>query len=377
MNLHILRRTLTSLSLKHEPLYLSHFSTLVPQTQELSSEITNYLVTRHNFSQKTASKTATSLTQLKDYRRSGLVIDFLKEIGISNTQLEELVSRHPRVLAADLEKRVRVLVKRIMDLGFSNDDLTNLLCDIPTILTITRSVDSIVLAISVLQSVLGSNSDVIKLLKACNWFLSCDLERFLLPNIELMESCGISNLQIRRTLFNFPRFFLLRPEFMRDCVRRVDEMGLGRESKMYIHGVRVVGAMSPEKWDSKLKLFKTLGFSEDNILSAFHRTPQAFAISERKILEVSKLFLSSESVDISYLVQHTELLIYSATRRVKPRLQIISVLMSKGLLRKEPKLTFIFKMPDEDFIRKFVLPYADQIGKVGEEYLVSTGFKAS
>uniref|UniRef100_A0A803NF38 Uncharacterized protein n=1 Tax=Chenopodium quinoa TaxID=63459 RepID=A0A803NF38_CHEQI len=160
---------------------------------------------------------------------------------------------------------------------------------------------------------------------------------------------------------------------MRDCMRRVDELGLGRNSKMYIHGVRAVSSMTLEKWASKVKLFETLGFSEADILSMFRRTPQVLTVSERKILEVSKLLLSSGSVDVSYLVQHSELLIYSAAFRIKPRLDIVNVLLSKNLLQKEPRPTTLCKIGNEKFIQTFVLPYASEIGDVGKKFLVSTG----
>ncbi|XP_010676860.2 uncharacterized protein LOC104892587 [Beta vulgaris subsp. vulgaris] len=390
MSIHNLRRTLIyNLSLKHEPsnltnlynfshfsLFSSSISTLITPTEKLYSEITNYLITHHNFSEESASKTSTFLTRLKDYKSSYIVLDFFKKSGISSTQLEELVLCSPRVLAADVNRRIKVRVERIRELGFSDIDLAEFLCNVPAIITLPRSVNAIVSSISILQSVLCSNSDVIKLLKTCNWFLSNDLDKLLVPNIELMKNCGISEIQIRRTLFNFPRFYLVKPELMRDCIRRVDELGLGKNSKMYIHGVRVVCSMSQEKWESKLNVFRRLGFSEDDILLVFRKTPQTFALSEKKILEVSKLLLSTERVDLTYLIQHAELLIYSAASRIEPRLAIINELVSKNLLKKEPTMTFACKMADKYFIRRFVLPYASEIGEVGAKYLATTGFTA-
>ncbi|KAL2893870.1 ESX secretion system protein EccC [Bienertia sinuspersici] len=95
---------------------------------------------------------------------------------------------------------------------------------------------------------------------------------------------------------------------MRDCIWRADEMGLNRDSNMYIHGVRVLSSMNLKNWDKKLKAVQKFGFSEDDILSVFRKTPHVLAISE-ELLEVSELLLSSEGVDASYLVQHAELMV--------------------------------------------------------------------
>ncbi|CAO2834396.1 unnamed protein product [Amaranthus hypochondriacus] len=386
MILHQLRRTLISLPLKPElsnltnPSYIpffSLFSTLVNSTENSVSEVSKYLITQQEISKETASKSSIFITQ-KNYGTPKFVISFFKKLGISNTQLEAIVLCDPQILSVDVNKSFMAKIDRIKDLGFSNNDLVNLLSNVPGVLTLPRSVDAIADRFSVLLNVVGvSNSDVIRVLKTCNWYLGNDLHKTLIPNIKFLENCGISQLQIRQTLFSFPRFYLQKPEIIRECVRRVDEMGLSRNSKMYIHGVRVMNSMSLEKWESKLKLFRDMGFSEDDIVNAFRKVPQVFALSERKILQGSKLLLSSGSVDLTFLIQHSELLIYSAGSRIKPRLDIIKVLMSKNLLEKELSTYTVCKMPDKAFIHRYVLPYADEIGEVGTSYIASRGLSAS
>ncbi|XP_057533392.1 uncharacterized protein LOC130811207 [Amaranthus tricolor] len=378
MILHQLRRTLISLPLKHElsnltipssiP-FFSLFSTFVNSTGNSISEVSKYLITQHDFSKETALKSSIFITQ-KKYETPKYVISFFKNLGVSNTQLEAIVLCDPQILSLDVKNSFMEKIDRIKDLGFSNDDLVNLLSCVPGVLTLPRSVDAVADSFSVLLNVVGvSNSDVIRVLKNCNWYLGNDLNKSLVPNIKFLENCGISQLQIRQTLFNFPRFYLQKPESIRECARRVDEMGLSRHSKIYIHGVRVMNSMSLEKWESKVKLFRDMGYSEDDIVNVFRKVPQVFALSEKKILLGSEVLLSSGSVDLTFLIQRSELLIYSAGSRIKPRLDIIKVLMSKNLLQKEPSTCTVYKMSDKAFIHRYVLPYADEIGEVGAKYI--------
>uniref|UniRef100_A0A5B6YNH5 Mitochondrial transcription termination factor family protein n=1 Tax=Davidia involucrata TaxID=16924 RepID=A0A5B6YNH5_DAVIN len=186
----------------------------------------------------------------------------------------------------------------------------------------------------------------------------------MMPNIELMKSCGISSSQITRYVYNFPRFFLHKPEHIKEFVKKVDEMGFDRKSKMFLHAIRAVSSMTSENWELKLELFRSLGFSEDDILLAFRRAPQVFAVSERKIKEVTKLLLSTGKFDISFVVNHAELLICSVEQRLKPRLRVLEILERKNLLLKKPSMITVFKISDEKFFVKYVSPFSKEVGKL-------------
>lgn len=219
-------------------------------------------------------------------------------------------------------------------------------------------------SILALKSVLGSNAGVVRVLKICGWFLKCDLEKTMVPNVEFLKSCGISSPQIVKFVYNFPRLFLRKPESMRELVRRVDEMGMDRKSHAFLQGIRTMSSMSLENWELKLELFRRLGFSEDDIVSAFKRLPQAFAVSERKIKEVTQVLLGNGRLDISLIVSHPQLLHFSVESRLKPRLRIVEVLESKNLLMKKFSMSTICKISNKKFLDIFVLPYSDEVGKL-------------
>lgn len=120
-----------------------------------------------------------------------------------------------------------------------------------------------------------------------------------------------------------------------------------------------------------MKFLKDVGFSEAHILSMFRRCPKVFATSERKIKEVTELLLNLGNLDISTVAQQPLLLTYNATRRIRPRLEIIGILKSKGLLARQPKVTSVCHLTDESFVQRFVIPYASDIGEAAEKYISS------
>ncbi|XP_059629813.1 uncharacterized protein LOC132272736 [Cornus florida] len=192
--------------------------------------------------------------------------------------------------------------------------------------------------------------DVSRVLEKYSGILRFDLTKTMIPNIEFMKSCGISSSQIARFVYNYPLFFLRKPTRIREYVTRVDEMGFDRESKKFLHAIRTISSMTIENWEMKLVVFKSLGFSEDDILSVFRRQPHVFAGSERKIKGITQLFLSTGKCDISFLVNNPDLLGCSIENRLKPRLRVVDVLESRNLLLKKPSLGTVCRMTDKEVL---------------------------
>ncbi|KAK6257389.1 hypothetical protein QUC31_000848 [Theobroma cacao] len=374
-------RTLISLSLyrsSHFPKTISSYSISVvffsssttTRESKPSFDFTDHFIKKHNFSPELALKAASSLNYLRKPDKCDNVLSFLKESGFSKSHIDEAVKRKPSLLSASLEKTIKPKFKTFRGLGFSTTDIADIVSADPWILT--RSADDrLAPSISGLKSIIGSNAGVVKVLKTSAWFLKADLEKTMMPNIEFMRSCGISLSQIVRYVFSFPRFFLHKPESIKHFVKRADEMGFNRKSNMFLAAIRTLSSMTEENWELKLKLFRRLGFSEDDIRSAFRRVPQAFAVSERKIKEVTELLLSRKNIDISFIINHPEVLICSVERRLKPRLLVFEILVSKDLLSRKPSLTTLFKIPEKKFRDKYVRPYLKELEKASMAFVGS------
>ncbi|EEF48484.1 uncharacterized protein LOC8263052 [Ricinus communis] len=346
----------------HNSISLIFFSTSRPSEIKPKVTIFDYLINHQQFSPESASNVLSSTTKyVKKPQNADLVLSFLTESGFSKIHIENVVQKVPQVLSSKFETSIKPKIKIFQDLGFESIDIADIVSADPWVLT--RSADNrLGPSLLVLKNVLGTNAGVVTLLKLSGWFLKHDLERVMMPNIDYLKSCGISSSQIVKYVYNFPRFFLMKPESIKGFVKRVDEMGFDRKSKMFLPAIRTMSSMTVENWELKLKLLRDLGLSEENILSVFKRVPQAFAISERKIKDVTKLLLNVGNLDISYIVRHPDLLICSVNQRLKPRLAVLQVLENKKLLQKKPSFTSFFKISGSQFLHKYVIPYSDELG---------------
>ncbi|XP_059629860.1 transcription termination factor MTERF6, chloroplastic/mitochondrial-like [Cornus florida] len=322
--------------------------------------VVDYLIDRHKFSPETTSKVSEKYLENPEVAHS--ILSFLQESGFSDTHLERVIKYAPQLLSANLERSIKPKFKLFRDLGFSSSDVVEIVSSNPRILT--SSVDNrLGPSILALKSVLGSSmDDVSRVLKKRGWFSRYDLAKTMIPNIEfIIKSCGMSSTQY---VYKFPRVFMCKPTQIRECVKRVDEMGIDRKSKMFLPAIRAIRSMSIENWELKLEVFKSLGFSEDDILSVFRRAPQVFTLSERKIKAKTQFLLSTGKCDISYVINNPFLLTLSVENRLKPRLRVLEVLESRSLLLKKSSLWTVCRMSDEKFFEKYVLPYSDEVGEL-------------
>lgn len=308
-------------------------------------------------------KAASSIQSRINFSKIDSVISFLKDSGFSKSHLEKILTRGPNVFCSRLDTTIKPKLKFFQDQGFSQSEIADLVSANPWILRISLDC-RLARSFSVLKKVLGSSANVCKALSVTAWFLKHDLEKTMMPNIEFFKSCGITDSRIANYVYIYPRFFMVYPKHMKEFVERVDELGFNKESGFYFHAIRTLSSMSSDTWEKKKKLFKSLGMSEQQMLSAFRKYPQVFAVSEPKIKKITATLLARKGMDASFIVDHPKVLTFSLEGRILPRLAVYDILMRKNLLRRELKLTYLFRLSSEEFRSKFVLPYLNELGDV-------------
>ncbi|KAH6782388.1 hypothetical protein C2S52_000756 [Perilla frutescens var. hirtella] len=292
-------------------------------------EIYDVLVHKHQFSPEFASLVDSHLPKFRSPKRVDSVLSFLKENSFTSAQLEKLVIYNPRILGFTIEG-IELKLKVFQDLGLSSEEIAKMVSSNQTILHSSTS-NKIIPSLSLLKGLLGSNHEVARLLRKSSWFLKGDLEKVLMPNVETLKSCGIPMVRILHFLYVQPRCFLLKPDIMRKSVDRAIEMGISLTSVNFINAA-----------------------SKGTISIFFIR---------KENQDVIELVLATGKYNISNIVDSPVLLGFSIEKRLEPRLQILGVLESRNLIKKQPALGTILRSSDDKFIDRFVRPYYDEIGK--------------
>lgn len=269
------------------------------------------------------------------------------------------------MLSAKVEKTLVPKVRILQELGLSRSGLAELIMLKPKLL-----IASVAPFINFLRPLLGSKDDVIKTLNRTQWNITDkSIETFVQPNISFLKECGASDEMIAKFMVRNPNFFFQYPTRLKDTVNRVEKLGLSRESGSFINAIFILGSLSKKALEAKFELFKSLGWSDADAISAFVRAPECVKYSEKKIRASMDYFVKELEYDPSYVVSNPKLLTYSLEKRIIPRFNLLRILKSKELLKRSIGLYAVAAMSEKRFLERFLNPHKESVPEVLEVYI--------
>lgn len=295
---------------------------------------------------------------LKD-SKSLKILGFLKRSGFDDTQIKNLVSRYPKWLLLD-EETLQPKFKALQDLGFFGPDLAEFIIANP--FGIFRDFEHNLLPkIEFWIGLLGSFEALIRLLKNNRWFLKRSLEKTIIPNVMMLRECGIPDIRIRSVVKYRPSFILQKPDRFKTLADRVEKMGVPRTSGMFLWALSSLQTTSVTRFNARLKLMKSLGWSTEDFDTAFCKNPLFLTPSLKVMKEKMEFLVNEVGCEPSYVASHPVLLSLSLEKRLIPRQWVLQMLKSRGLVNKKKSPTTIMCCTDKKFINDFVLCHLKEI----------------
>ncbi|XP_074267265.1 uncharacterized protein LOC141590588 [Silene latifolia] len=295
---------------------------------------TNYLINNLGFSDEQALSTSTKLrskntNDFKSSDNADSVVNFLKQHGFHDTHIIKLVSSYPQILTSNVDKTLIPKFKLLQDLGFSGSNLIRIISSSPAF--VSTNMDTI---IHDLKEILGSNENLIKFFRKSVFSVSTSGMVNLKLNIALLNNeYGFDIQIIRNSILYYPSSYLRNSQFFRDILIRVEEeLGIPRNSGMFLYGVYLLCKFSKKIIDSKCELYKSFGWTEYDVSELTRRNPQALVISEENIRKKLGFLMTELDFKPDYLAKHSALFTYSLEKRMEPRRRVLMVLKEKGLL---------------------------------------------
>lgn len=110
----------------------------------------------------------------------------------------------------------------------------------------------------------------------------------MIPNIGLVKELGMPQSSIAMLLTQYPSIVSRKPEFFRQLVGEVKEMGFDPKNLSFTFAIRALSG-TKTMWSLKEEAYRRWGWSENDILSAFRLFPLCMTLSEQKIMETMEL----------------------------------------------------------------------------------------
>ncbi|XP_038690175.1 transcription termination factor MTERF4, chloroplastic-like [Tripterygium wilfordii] len=298
------------------------------------------------------------------------VLDLLKSHGFSSTQVAKLIEKRPSLLLSKVEGNLKPKIVFLVGNGFKGSLLPELIVGNPIILL--RALDShIKPSIEFLKGVLQNEEKFIAAIRRSSWLITFGWKGIVKPNIEYLIGEGIPISNICKFIQLQPRSMLQKPDRMIYSVEYVKKLGIEPSTPMFVHALKTMTGMSETTWKKKFEVLKSLGWNEEQIVSAFKRNPYFMAASEEKLRLATDFYMNTMNLDLDTLVSYPTFFVYGIDQRIRPRYNVLKVLQSKNLVSKEKKIEWLYTVSEKVFRDNYVLKYVDEVPELLQIYDVT------
>uniref|UniRef100_A0A3Q7G7Q4 Uncharacterized protein n=1 Tax=Solanum lycopersicum TaxID=4081 RepID=A0A3Q7G7Q4_SOLLC len=290
-----------------------------------------------------------------------------QEASLASSKVKKLVFMAPKLLYHDVNKTLKPKFQCLMDLGLSGSDLAKLTTKDTTIVE-KGLVTHLRPTIDFLRKIMGSDEDVVKAIKKSSWLISFNAHQIMKNNVVLLRNSGVSDVKIRKLVLICPHYLTQKPEWVKDLLHRLEkDFRIPLHSPMFPYGFHTLAAQKKSKYENKIEIFKSFGWSNDYVLMMFRKLPYCIALSEDKIQKALSFYMNRLGCEPAYLASHPSILVFSLEKRVVPRMQVLKILDEKKVERRKLGFYYALTITETKFMDYFVLPYKDQIPDLYEQ----------
>ncbi|CAL9124071.1 unnamed protein product [Musa acuminata var. zebrina] len=290
------------------------------------------------------------MTNLSHKLSSFISIEPNKLSGWSDPLVMKLLQREPRLLRANVETILKPRMRSLQDMGFSDTEIVQLVSSCPCLLYL-RDIQP---RINFWRSLLGSNERLIKASRGNMFLLTSSVAQKIEPNISLLRERGISEQCIMQMLVALPSFFCRMNKYIDESIKRVEELGVSRDCKMFPHALLTVMTLSRSRFDATFATLMSFGWSQPDSLATFRRYPFIWNYSKKNLSDKMTFLMNEAGCELTYIIGHPALLTFSLEKRLRPRCEVMNFLDHNKLLDKGHDLLSVMLLSEEKFRNKFL-----------------------
>lgn len=307
------------------------------------------------------------LQSCSDENRPSSVLKLFQDFGFSQTDITRINSKQPDILTFHPDKYIKPKLDFLLSITKSESEVVSIVSKNPLILK--RSLNNHLMPFfGMLKSAMGSDENAAAAIICNPFLLSFCLSASFLLNIEFLQKVGVPELQILKLITNYGQAIGEQHEKFGKVVLKVKEMGFDVSSSYFLDAVRTLSFISDAAWESRCEMYRSYGFSDNDIFTMFEKHPTIMSYSEKRIRELLDFFVYKLGWSPSRLSNSPNVLQYSLHRRIVPRCSVLQALVSKKCNNKSMMVTSLLAMTDSRFLKAFITAYEDEVPEVIDAY---------
>ncbi|KAG6683933.1 hypothetical protein I3842_12G037700 [Carya illinoinensis] len=264
------------------------------------------------------------------------VVDFFRAHGFSDMQIKTLTMKCPELYTYNAQKILKPKLEFFKLLGLPDLEITMLLSASPN-----------------LTRILGTDENVLKVIKAYSEVIRINVVEMLQPNIATLISHGVPQSLIFKLFFIRPWPLNIYSNRFSEIVSDVIKLGFEPNCLQFIVAIGSMAQNSKTLWEQK-----------DEIYAAFKRQPLCMALSEKKIKKMMDFFVNKLKMKPSVISNCPNLVLHSLEKRIIPRCSVLQLLMLKGLIKEDTNIVYMVTMAEKNFMERFVSKYQSEVPDV-------------
>ncbi|KAM2293708.1 hypothetical protein ACFXTI_028291 [Malus domestica] len=351
-----------------------HFTSKLSETHHDST--VNYLINSCGLSPEGAIL-ASKWVKLRSSKRADAVLSFLRNHGFSETQISKLVRTYPQFLNSNPEKTLLPKLEFFTSLGVSEEDLATTLGNEPILLA--RSLEKQILpTYNFLRSMIsgGGGGEIASVFRHCTRIFLEGHSKNVEPNIGILRESGMPQSCISLMVAHFTLALMQNRKKFAQVVGEVKQMGFDMEKSMSVMAIKALSSANSKSIRTRnCEVYKSRGWSEDDVLSAFKRHPVCMTRSEKKIMQVMEFVVNKMGLSSQMIVKAPVIMGYSLEKRIIPRFSVLKVLMLKGLMDENRNLGWVLCFTEKQFLERFVTRYRTEVPQLSSVYQGKAGIQ--
>ncbi|NP_001132366.1 uncharacterized protein LOC100193811 [Zea mays] len=333
--------------------------------------VADYLVARCGLSREQVLK-ASKIKRILDLRspsKPDVVLAFLAGLDISGTDLTTVIANDPRLLCTDVGKTLSLRVAELRSLGLSSHQVGQVVIAAQ----IRFRSPSFLRNFEFWLGLFGSFDELLRFVKMNGNLLSVNLEKVAMPNLALLQRCGMEISDIPNTFLS--RILVRSTEHLQETLARVSEFGIQQGSWVFPFAFMRFAILNREKLDSNIQLFEKLGWSRDDIASAVRKAPNILSLTPERVHKKLDFLMGVVGLQMAVIVYRPVLLLHSVERRLLPRYYLMKFLKNRGLMSSSLSFLTIASMGNDNLLDKLVHPHEMSVPGLAAAYASSCAGK--
>lgn len=330
------------------------------------SPILSFLINSCGLNQESALSVVKK-APLKTIEKADSVLSFFRAHGFSETQISTLITRYPKLLLSKVDKTLKPKFQFLLGLGLPCSHIARLITSHPYIFS--RSLKKhIIPAYHQFKSLVGSDENVVRAIKSTLCVLTTDYQRRIISNVSILMKHKVPHSRIVKLVVGNPRALKGKSLRFSGIVKAVEGMGFDPSGSGFAKAVLAFTMMSKSGWESKMEVYRRLGWSDSEILAAFKKQPMCMIASEKKIRKGMDYFVNEMGMTPSVISQCPNIILHSLEKRVIPRHFVRQVLTSRNLVSENYSISVMMIMSEKNFLDRFVTKYEEQVPELLMDY---------